>query len=558
MEDNKTPASGSNAFSPRSAQTLRELEERARAALSVQRGQVSRLEQEIFQQLDAITSAIAEQHAAESDQEKLVGEARSQLEKLRKEIDETRAIWQREREEQKNVLEKERKELESRGAKQDQRSKQLADLGCELDARHVALDEQASALSQREAKLEERAASLSTEAAQRSAEHDDLATREAAWKDERKALEVERNELTQDFAAREAVWKDERKRVELERDELAEKLARVEAQQRTGRDESQEQLDGFEQKLHEQQASWNEQRAQWDKARAELEHEHNELKQKFELALEDVQRYRSRVAELEQDLARRPEASQADSAELVALRAERDALTERVEELERQPAASDGGDNAQQVADLQRRFELAVEDVRELKTKNAELESRIAAVAKKSTGHHGDAGGMDWESQKRRMLASLEGEGDEDIDEVREKERASIENTIEMTDAVVAEKDREIEELKVQLAEAATAKVEPKDDGQEKLDELLDADEVIAEHRKRISQLERDMQDKLRTAELELSVERAKLARHKAELEEMRNDIESQRAAFGSGAGGVAGTPRRRWLSKLGLAGDEE
>jgi chromosome segregation ATPase len=291
-----------------------------------------------------------------------------------------------------------------------------------------------------------------------------------------------------------------------------------------------------------------------DQARTAIERQRDELKQKFELALEDVQRFRARVTELEQDLARRPEASQADSAELIALRAERDALAERVEVLERQPVGPIDASSEEQIADLQRRFELAVEDVRELKTKNAELESRLSA-AKRSGGGHADAGGMDWESQKRRMLASLEGEGDGEVDEARQKERATIENTIEMTDAVVAEKDREIQELLAKLAEASSEKPEV-DHRQQQINVLLNADEVIAEHRKRISQLEHEMEDKLRAAELELSVERAKIARERSELEELRIDLESRRKSHDSGASG--GGPRRRWLSKLGLSGDEQ
>ena len=47
-------------------------------------------------------------------------------------------------------------------------------------------------------------------------------------------------------------------------------------------------------------------------SRDKLESERDELQQKFELALEDVQRYRGRVADLEQELARRPEATETD------------------------------------------------------------------------------------------------------------------------------------------------------------------------------------------------------------------------------------------------------
>jgi chromosome segregation ATPase len=360
----------------------------------------------------------------------------------------------------------------------------------------------------------------------------------------------------------------ERATLETSREELTQHVARLETEQRAVKEEWQKQLAEFEQKLAGQQSAWNEQRAAWSQEREGLEASARELRQKFELALEDVQRFRGRIAELEQELARRPETNEADSAEIVALRAERDALSERVEQLERQPPAPVDASSEQQMADLQRRFELAVEDVRELKTKNAQLEAQLASAGKK-TAASGDSGGMDWESQKRRLLASLEDEGEEHHEPARQRERLTIENTIEMTDAIVAGKDNEIAELKLQLAgsgnaaggvaaggNAASGRAD--EERNQKIADLVDADDVIAEHRKRVAQLEREMQDKLRTAELELSVERAKMARQKAELEDLRADIESQRNAYGgNGPNPGSGVPRRRWLSKLGLSGEE-
>jgi hypothetical protein len=265
------------------------------------------------------------------------------------------------------------------------------------------------------------------------------------------------------------------------------------------------------------------------------------------------------VAELEQELSRRPELSHADSAELVALRAERDALAERVEQLERQPAAAVDANAEQQFADLQRRFELAVEDVRELKTKNAQLEAQVAAGGKLA-GRPADAGGgLDWESQKRRLLASLEDEGEPADEPERQDERVRIESTIEMTDAVVAEKDREIAELKSQLAQGGGESPRAAEQEQEqKIRELVDADEVIAQHRLRVAELEREMEEKLRAAELELSLERAKIARERVQLDELRADIDSQRADIGPPGTAAPGVPRRRWLSKLGLSGEEQ
>jgi chromosome segregation ATPase len=377
----------------------------------------------------------------------------------------------------------------------------------------------------------------------------------AAHHQELNSLQAQLDALSGKLAAQEhqaAGWSAERTSLLAERDELLKKLSDVDSRREKDKHHSQTELGEFQQRLQQQQASWNEQRAVWDESRAEMARERNELQQKFELALQDVQRFRGRVAELEQELARRPESGQADSAELVALRAERDALAQRVEELERQPAAE--ADTDEQMSDLQRRFELAVEDVRELKTKNAELEARLAS---KKTSHHADSAGSDWESMKQRLLASLEDATDNE-DPLPEKERITIEDTIEMTDAVVADKDREIEQLKVQLAELnSTSQVAANDQRQQEINELLDGDAVIAEHRQRISLLEREMEDKLRTAELELSVERAKIARQKVELEELRVDLDSRRPSTPTSSAAPA-QPRRRWLSKLGISSDDQ
>jgi len=371
--------------------------------------------------------------------------------------------------------------------------------------------------------------------------------------------EVDR--LTAEYETAKTVWLAERFELELVRDERSRQAEKLEIEQRKARDEWARQLTDFELKLREQQAAWNEQRTEWFGSRDELESERAELQQKFELALEDVQRYRGRVADLEQELARRPEATETDSAELVALRAERDALTERVEQLEKQPVAQLDANAEQEVADLRRRFELAVEDVRELKIKNAKLETQLAEVGTE-TGNRpartADTGSMDWESQKQRLLASLDDEGDTPNEPARQQERVRIAGTIEMTDAVVAEKDREIAELKSQLAHGGGGgSVAIHEIQNEQISELLDADEVIAEHRQRIAQLERDMEATLRAAELELSLERAKIARERVELNELRDELDSFRNEICPNGMPTPGAPRRRWLSKLGLSGDE-
>jgi chromosome segregation ATPase len=365
--------------------------------------------------------------------------------------------------------------------------------------------------------------------------------------------------LTSELETSREAWQSERASLRRERDELKKQASELEARYQASQSEWRNHLVDFEVRLREQQSSWLEQRAKLGAAYNDLERERNEIQQKFELALEDVQRLRERVAELEQDLARRPVAAQADSAELVALRAQRDDLAHRVSELEEQPVTPLDPDVEQQMADLQRRFEMAVEDVRELKTKNAKLEAKLAASRERGPAPV-DSAGMDWESQKRRLLASLEGHEEDSADPIVGEERASIQGTIDITDAVIAEKDREIAALVTELESARDARASDAAEAHNAhIQELLDTDEVIAEHRARAQEFEREMEAKLRAAELEVSVERAKLAREKAELEELRNTLEQQRQLIDSTGGqSTQGTPKRRWLSKLGIEGKEQ
>ncbi|HEX4413905.1 MAG TPA: hypothetical protein VH107_09785 [Lacipirellulaceae bacterium] len=350
----------------------------------------------------------------------------------------------------------------------------------------------------------------------------------------------------------------EREAFEVEREELQSKVTDLETRSRDSQDEWRNQLLGFEVRLRDQHQSWNEQRAEWTATRTELESDRDQAQQKFGLALQDVQNLRERVAELEHDLARRPAADEADSTELVALRAERDALSQRVEELEQRPATQLDPDVEQQLSDLQRRFEMAVEDLRELKTKNAQLESQLAA-APTGPACRLDTGAMDWESQKRRMLASLEETTPEDEDPARQQERVTIEGTIEITDSVVAEKDRVIAALEAQLDAAQSAPVESDEHHAGRINQLLDADEIIAGHRQRHHQLEREMEATLRAAELELSVERAKMARERVELDELKSNLDQQRQLYeASGGTPQPGAPRRRWMLKLGIDGKDK
>ena len=284
----------------------------------------------------------------------------------------------------------------------------------------------------------------------------------------------------------------------------------------------------------------------------EQEQQVEQLNRKFELALADVHKLKRENAELHSELASRPEASDGESPELLSLRSERDALATRIAELENAPSQQTDIDVQQELSDLQRRFELAVDDVRDLKQENAQLKEQL-----QSGGGSGDAvpasDASDWQSQKARLLAALNAEDQGEITTDRREARATIEGTISITDQVVAEKDKEIAELQNSIGNG------PSQEQLEQLkqslrEEIYSNDELIQDERQRLQEAQDEWQEKLRKAELELSVERAKLAREHSALEEKLATL--QEASLD--AVEDEGKPRRRWLSALGLKDDDE
>ena len=298
----------------------------------------------------------------------------------------------------------------------------MAELRGQLDAQSAELDERLGELDERDRAVDERESAVAARDAQLTARDEELAERARQVEEAEAAAETVR----QGVEGQQQAWAAEQAQREREREALAAELA--EARQRLESTQTQ----------------------------ADDAIENESLQHKFELAVQDVRRLRGRVAELEEELARRPDGDQTDSADLVHLRAERDALAERVEELEREPSARSEATTEQEAADLQRRFELAVEDVRELKTKNTQLEAQLAEAGRQPAVVRADGNAMDWESQKRRLLESLECEGESD-EPARRKEQVTIEGTIRITDEVVATKDDEIASLREQLASLRAA-----------------------------------------------------------------------------------------------------
>jgi chromosome segregation ATPase len=193
---------------------------------------------------------------------------------------------------------------------------------------------------------------------------------------------------------------------------------------------------------------------------------------------------------------------------------------------------------------------MAVEEVRELKRTNAELENKLKSRGAGSSAPSPASGGaLDWEAQKERLLASLEADGDDDEEAV--EERTSIEGTIRVTDQIVAQKDREISELKERLEQHGGAGSSQS----AAIAELLDRDEIIRQEREKLTQLQVEWRQKIGEAEIEISVQRAKLARDRAELEEKvrQYQLDQDNRSYSEDNSEPTKPTRGKWLARLGL-----
>ncbi len=248
--------------------------------------------------------------------------------------------------------------------------------------------------------------------------------------------------------------------------------------------------------------------------------------------------------------------------QLRQLTEERDTLNELLndaqQQLQDQPVAIGGSAvesvDGEELANLQGKYDMAMTDLRELRRRNAELETRIAQSVQASSG----SSAMDWESQKKRMLAALEAEErNEKIAPDRADDRLTIEGTIQITDQMIADKDAEIAELK-RLLEEQSQNVGNMAVGAAAIGAMLESDDIVQQERERLTQLEAEMNDKLRQAEIDISRERAKLARDRVEIDELRRQLEIERSRpLPTVDPAGRKTPGGNWLARLGLKGDE-
>jgi hypothetical protein len=164
---------------------------------------------------------------------------------------------------------------------------------------------------------------------------------------------------------------------------------------------------------------------------------------------------------------------------------------------------------------------------------------------------------LDWEAEKERILAALESDFN---DEQSQQDRLRIEEIVRKTDAIVAEKNCEIEELKM-LLQNQSGSIGNVAVGAAAIGEMFDQDSIVREERENLKRIQEEWREKLRLAEVEISVERAKLARDKSQLEERFRQMEQlgvSTSAMPLETKTPAKPSRGRWLEKLGLKEEDK
>jgi hypothetical protein len=244
---------------------------------------------------------------------------------------------------------------------------------------------------------------------------------------------------------------------------------------------------------------------------------------------------------------------------LAEMEEERRALRERLDDREsRAPTPTQSSrEEAEQIDRLQRRLEMAMQEIRELKDQNADLASRPVSAPPAHRPVEEDLSSFSWEIQKQRLLQQLETDFDARQPE-QNQQKLRMEEVIRTTDRIIAEKNEEIEKLRQQLSQQP-AHYEAK--AADTVARAVDNDGAILAERERLTQIQEEWRGKLRKAEVEISIERAKLARERLQLEEKLRAVQSQtppaaeESAKPDDPKGV--NTRGRWLTRLGLSGPE-
>ena len=240
------------------------------------------------------------------------------------------------------------------------------------------------------------------------------------------------------------------------------------------------------------------------------------------------------------------------------LNREIDRLKEKIRLLEDDIGSSIGtGSEAElkkQLASVRNELMDARHEVVDLCLHSNELASRLAKFQDPSTVNH-DA--VSWEDRKQALLHMLEQQDQEELDNVEKV--LEMKHILEETSVQIQIREKEIADLRSLLEQQSIA-TNGMAIGAAAIANLVDADEIVAEERQRLKEMQLQWEQKQRQGEIEMSLERAKLARERLEIQEKIQQLEAERdlikRATENSSQASPAPHKGRWWARLGLKDD--
>lgn len=202
-------------------------------------------------------------------------------------------------------------------------------------------------------------------------------------------------------------------------------------------------------------------------------------------------------------------------------------------------------------------------ELADLKQQNSDLASQLAEA--QSSLHNPphlylstlNQESMTWEQRKKLIMQQFENESAAESYNDPSQSRIDIEDVLRTTQTEIDRRDKEIEELKA-IVEQQSNTHEGVAIGAAAIAQMLDSDELVKLEREKLAAIQREWEGKLREAEIQISTERAKLSRERAELESQSRLLAEQLVNLPPQNSSVVetkvdGKPVRRWLEHLGL-----
>lgn len=238
--------------------------------------------------------------------------------------------------------------------------------------------------------------------------------------------------------------------------------------------------------------------------------------------------------------------------EIAQLREQIQFLQDEVLDSQAEPAAvhAETAELRIQVERLRSQLMEARNEAVESRLQSNDLSSSLAKFKDPFESQRSEA--LTWEQRKEALMRQLdaETESDEPCDPDKILEIQSI---IQKTDAEIQRRDQEIQDLRHLLEQQAIAQ-NGMAIGVAAVAEMIESDAMIIAERLRLQEMQHDWEKKQRQAEIEMSLERAKLARERLELQEKSRTFEADHppeTAEEKSATKERG--RGRWLARLGL-----